>query len=64
MTQYPFHRDTFLHGSGRRIENVSKGITTQIEKEQEAYKILNVYLYVIQDAQANFEDGRFADVKY
>ena len=54
--------DNALHGSGRRIENVSEGITIQIEKE--ADENLNIYLYIIQDAQINFEDGRFSEIKY
>ena len=56
--------DNSLHGSGRRIENASEGITIQITKEQGADEPINVYLFVIQDAQINFEDGRFKDVNY
>ena len=56
--------DNTLHGSGRRIENASEGITIQIEKEQGAVEPINLYLYVIQDAQINFEDGRLKDVRY
>ena len=56
--------DNTLHGSGRRIENASEGITIQIEKEKEADENLNIYLYIIQDAQINFEDGRFSEIKY
>ena len=56
--------DNTLHGSGRRVENASEGITIQITKEQEADELINVYLYVIQDAQINFEDGRFKEVLY
>ena len=56
--------DNSLHGSGRRIENASEGITIQITKEEEADELINVYLYVIQDAQINFEDGRFKEVSY
>ena len=55
---------TPLHGSGRRIENASEGITIQIEKEQEADESLNIYLFIIQDTQINFEDGRFSEIKY
>ena len=53
-----------LHGSGRRIENVGEGVTIQIEKEQGPVKILYIYLYIIQDAQINFEDGRFKEMAY
>ena len=56
--------DNTLHGSGRRVENASEGITIQITKEQEADEAINVYLFVIQDAQINFEDGRFKEVLY
>ena len=56
--------DNTLHGSGRRIENASEGITVQIEKEQGPDENLNIYLFIIQDAQINFEDGRFSEIKY
>ena len=56
--------DNRLHGSGRRIENASEGITIQIEKEQESDENLNIYLFIIQDAQINFEDERFKEVVY
>lgn len=56
--------DNTLHGSGRRIENASEGITIQIAKKQESDEPLNLYLYVIQDAQINFEDGRFKEALY
>ena len=56
--------DNYLHGSGRRIENASEGITIQITKKQEADEPINLYLFVIQDAQINFEDGRFKEALY
>ena len=56
--------DNSLQGSGRRIENASEGITIQITKEAGADEPINVYLFVIQDAQINFEDGRFKEVNY
>jgi len=56
--------DNSLHGSGRRIENASEGITIQITKKAESDEPINVYLFVIQDAQINFEDGRFKEVNY
>ena len=56
--------DNSLHGSGRGIENASEGITIQITKEAGADEPINVYLFVIQDAQINFEDGRFKEVNY
>ena len=33
-------------------------------KKEESDEKLNIYLYIIQDAQINFEDGRFKDVRY
>lgn len=56
--------DNSLHGSGRRIENASEGITIQIAKETGADEPINIYLFVIQDAQINFEDGRFKEISY
>ena len=50
--------DDSLHGSGRRIENASEGITIQNTKA-EATGVLNIYLFVVMDAQLNTEDGRF-----
>jgi hypothetical protein len=56
--------DNTLHGSGRRIENASEGITIQITKEQGADAPINIYLFIIQDAQINFEDGRFKEISF
>ena len=53
-----------LHGTGRRIENASEGITLQIEKEAESAGKLNAYIYLIMDAQLNIQDGRFFSVLY
>ena len=56
--------DDRLHGSGRRIENASEGITIQITKKAEATGSLNIYLFVVMDAQLNIEDGRFVSAVY
>ena len=56
--------DDRLHGSGRRIENASEGVTIQITKTAEATGALNIYLYVVMDAQLNIEDGRFVSAAY
>ena len=56
--------DDRLHGSGRRIENASEGITIQITKKAEAAGALNIYLFVVMDAQLNIEDGRFVSAAY
>ena len=56
--------DDGLHGNGRRVENASEGITIQIAKEAEAQGALNIYLFVIMDAQLNIENGRFVSAIY
>ena len=56
--------DDRLHDSGRRIENASEGITIQITKKAEAAGALNIYLFVVRDAQLNIEDGRFVSAAY
>ena len=56
--------DDQLHGSGRRVENASEGVTIQISKKAEAAGTLNIYLYVIMDAQLNIENGRFISAIY
>ena len=56
--------DDSLHGSGRRIENASEGITIQITKKAEATGALNIYLFVVMEAQLSIEDGRFVSAAY
>ena len=56
--------DDQLHGSGRQIENASEGITLQIAKKAEAAGNLNIYVYLIMDAQLNIENGRIANALY
>ena len=56
--------DDSLHGSGRRIENASEGITIQIAKIAETAGALNIYLHAITDAQINIENGRFISALY
>ena len=56
--------DDRLHGTGRRIDNASEGITIQITKKAESAVALNIYLYVVMDAQLNLEDGRIVSVLY
>ena len=51
-------------GSGRRIDNASKGITIQITKKAEAAGALNIYLFVVMDARLNIEDGWFISAAY
>ena len=56
--------DDRLHGSGSRIENASECITIQITKKAEAAGALNIYRFVVMDAQPNVEDGRFVSAAY
>ena len=53
-----------LHGTGRRIENVSEGITLQIEKKAESAGALNACIYLIIDAQLNIQNGAYVSVVY
>ena len=54
-----------LHGAGRRIENVSEGITLQIEKKAESPAgALNAYIYLIMDAQLNIQNGTYISAVY
>ena len=56
--------DDQLHGNGRRVENASEGITIQITKKAESAGALNIYLYVVMNAQLNLEGGRIVSVLY
>ena len=53
-----------LHGTGRRIENASEGITLQIEEKEESAQALNAYIYLIMDAQVNILNGAYVSVVY
>ena len=53
-----------LHGTGRRIENTSEGITLQIEKKAESAWALNAYIYLITDAQLNIQNGAYVSGVY
>ena len=53
-----------LHGTGRRIENASEGITLQIEKKAESPGALNAYIYLIMDAQLNIQSGAYVSAIY
>ena len=50
-----------LHGNGRRID---EGVTIKITKTAEAAGSLNVYLFLIMDAELDNEDGRFVQAAY
>ena len=53
-----------LHGTGRRIENASEGITVQIEKKAESAGALNAYIHLIMDAQLNIQNGAYVSAVY
>ena len=53
-----------LHGTGRKIENASEGITLQIEKKAESAGALNAYIYIIMDAQLNIQNGTYVSAVY
>ena len=53
-----------LHGTGRRIENVSEGVTLQIEKKAELAGALNAYIYLIMDPQLNIQSGAYVSAIY
>ena len=42
--------DRKLHGSGRRVENASEGITLQLEKTAQPTGAINCYIYLLMDA--------------
>ena len=53
-----------LYGTGQRIQNASEGITHQIEKKAESAEVLNVYIYLIMDAQLNIQSGTYVSAIY
>ena len=53
-----------LHGMSSRIENVSEGITLQIEKKAKSDGALNAYIYLIMDAQLNIQNGTYVSPVY
>ena len=53
-----------LHGTGRRIENASEGITLQIKKKAESAGPRNAYIYLIMDAQLNIQNGTYVSAVY
>ena len=53
-----------LHGTGRRIENASEGITLQIKKKAESAGALNAYIYLIMNAQLNIQSGAYVSAIY
>ena len=56
--------DNELHGSGRRIENMAQGVSLELHKEAGPNQDLDVYIYVLSDAQLNIENERLQNVMY
>ena len=56
--------ENILHGTGRRIENASEGITLQVEKTAETTGKLNCFIYLIMDAQLNIQNREFVSTLY
>ena len=56
--------DVSLHGSGRKVENASEGITLQLTKTAEAAGALKVYIFIFMDAQLNLESGRYVNTLF
>ena len=50
--------DHNLHGSGRRIQNASEGITLQLDKTSQTAGTINCYIYLLMDAQLNIAGGK------
>ena len=53
-----------LHGTDRRTENASEGITLQTEKKEETAGALNAYIYLIMDTQLNIQSGAYVSAIY
>ena len=53
-----------LHGTSRRIQNASEGITLQTGKKAESAGALNAYIYLIMDAQLNIQNGTYVSAVY
>ena len=51
--------ENVLHGTGRVIGSVGRGITLQIKKKVETAGALKAYIYLIMDAQLNIQNGVF-----
>ena len=64
MARFQNDRRNTLHGTGRRVENTSEGITLQIEKKIESSGALNAHIYLIMDDQLNIQDGAFVSDIY
>jgi len=54
--------DQKLHGSGRRVENASEGVTLQLDETAELAGPLNCYVYIVMDTQLNIGNGQLISV--
>jgi len=54
--------DQKRHGSGRRVENASEGVTLQLDETAEPAGPLNCYIYLVMDAQLNIGSGQLISV--
>jgi len=54
--------DQKLHGSSRRVENASEGVTLQLDKTAERAGPLNCYVYRVIDAQLSIGSGQLISV--
>ena len=53
-----------LHGTDRKIQNASEGITLQMKKKSETAGDLIAYIYLIMDAQLNIQNGTYISALY
>ena len=56
--------DRNLHGSGRRVENASEGVTLQLDKTVQTAGALYCYVYLLMDAQLNIAEGKLHSVLF
>ena len=56
--------DNSVHGNGRRIDNGSEGLTLLLEKEELTDEPIDMFVYVVSDAQVNIEQGRLKEIMF
>lgn len=56
--------DGRLHGSGRKISGNQGDIRININKISDTAGSLNIYIYVINDAQVHIANGRYAGMEF
>ena len=56
--------DDALHGNGANLQNTSEGVTLEIHRVAGTGNgILNIHVFVFQDAQLNIVEGRFYNIE-